>query len=156
MNAFVESRGFCVFAVAVSLLLLFCVPNAHKESVVCPPRAPPPPLPHPTPSFGVSFQYCFVYLNCSGVCPLPSIASSHVARVSLPLPNNIPAGASPAASPFHTLRRISVHFTGASPFPTLPRSRPKLKRVLMPTCTGTVSNRSAVSPTAPSQPTCAP
>ena len=112
MNAFVESRGVCVFAVAVSLLLLFCVPHAHKESVVCPPRAPPPPLPHPTSSFGVSFQYCFVYLNCSGVCPLPSIASSHVARVSLPLPNNIPAGASPAASPFHTLRRISV--------PTLP------------------------------------
>jgi hypothetical protein len=33
MNAFVEPRGFCVFAVAASLLLFFCGPNAHKESV---------------------------------------------------------------------------------------------------------------------------
>ena len=63
----------------------------------------------------------------------------------------------------HPPRRRSTHSDASQstllallPFPTLPRFRPKLKRVLMPTCTGCVSNRSAVSPTAPSQLTCAP
>jgi hypothetical protein len=63
--------------------------------------------PPPTPSFRVSFQCRLVYLNCSGVCPPPSIASSHVERAPLPLQNNFPAGA------LHPPRRRSTH-PGAS------------------------------------------
>ena len=49
MNAFVVPRGFCVFAVAASLLLFFCGPNAHKESVACPHEHRHLPLPTPLP-----------------------------------------------------------------------------------------------------------